>query len=92
MNLLSPKILYQGCITVKRMERVSSAWLAILFNENHIKQLHQTLLRHSERKSGTGAGTKPAPTASRPLVKTGCKSAPYSRPHHFLLLRSTRRA
>ena len=31
------------------MELVFSAWQDIPFNENHIKQLHQTLLRHSEK-------------------------------------------
>jgi Fic family protein len=31
------------------MELVFSAWQSIPFNENHIKQLHQTLLRHSEK-------------------------------------------
>ena len=31
------------------MELVFSAWQNIPFNENHIKQLHQTLLRHSEK-------------------------------------------
>ncbi len=31
------------------MDLVFSSWQDILFNENHIKQLHQTLLRHSEK-------------------------------------------
>ncbi|MGQ0711589.1 MAG: Fic family protein [Rhodoferax sp.] len=31
------------------MELVFSAWQDIPFNENHIKQLHQILLRHSEK-------------------------------------------
>lgn len=31
------------------MDVVFSAWQDIPFNENHIKQLHQTLLRHSEK-------------------------------------------
>ena len=31
------------------MDLVFSAWQDISFNENHIKQLHQTLLRHSEK-------------------------------------------
>ena len=31
------------------MELVFSSWQHIPFNENHIKQLHQTLLRHSEK-------------------------------------------
>ena len=31
------------------MELVFSAWPSIPFNENHIKQLHQTLLKHSEK-------------------------------------------
>jgi Fic family protein len=31
------------------MEVVFSSWQDIPFNENHIKQLHQTLLRHSEK-------------------------------------------
>jgi Fic family protein len=31
------------------MELVFSSWQDIPFNENHIKQLHQTLLRHSEK-------------------------------------------
>ena len=31
------------------MGLVFSAWPDIPFNENHIKQLHQTLLRHSEK-------------------------------------------
>ncbi|OYT90078.1 MAG: AsnC family transcriptional regulator [Burkholderiales bacterium PBB3] len=31
------------------MDLVFSAWQEIPFNENHIKQLHQTLLRHSEK-------------------------------------------
>ncbi|MDO8439665.1 MAG: DUF977 family protein [Polaromonas sp.] len=31
------------------MDLVFSAWQDIPFNENHIKQLHQTLLRHSEK-------------------------------------------
>jgi Fic family protein len=31
------------------MDLVFSAWQNIPFNENHIKQLHQTLLRHSEK-------------------------------------------
>ena len=31
------------------MDLVFSSWQEILFNENHIKQLHQILLRHSEK-------------------------------------------
>lgn len=31
------------------MDLVFSSWQDIPFNENHIKQLHQTLLRHSEK-------------------------------------------
>jgi Fic family protein len=31
------------------MELVFSTWRDLPFNENHIKQLHQLLLRHSER-------------------------------------------
>ena len=31
------------------MDLVFSAWSDIPFNENHIKQLHQTLLRHSDK-------------------------------------------
>ena len=31
------------------MELVFSSWQHIPFNENHIKQLHQTLLRHSNK-------------------------------------------
>ncbi len=31
------------------MDLVFSAWKDILFNENHIKQLHQTLLHHSDK-------------------------------------------
>jgi len=31
------------------MDLVFSSWKDIPFNENHIKQLHQTLLRHSEK-------------------------------------------
>ncbi len=31
------------------MDLVFSAWQDIPFNENHIKQLHQTLLRHSDK-------------------------------------------
>lgn len=31
------------------MDLMFSAWQDIPFNENHIKQLHQTLLRHSEK-------------------------------------------
>lgn len=31
------------------MDLVFSAWQDIPFNENHVKQLHQTLLRHSEK-------------------------------------------
>lgn len=31
------------------MDLVFSAWQDIPFNENHIKQLHQTLLRHSQK-------------------------------------------
>lgn len=31
------------------MELVFSSWREIPFNENHIKQLHQILLRHSEK-------------------------------------------
>lgn len=31
------------------MDMVFSSWRDIPFNENHIKQLHQTLLRHSEK-------------------------------------------
>lgn len=31
------------------MDVVFSSWQDIPFNENHIKQLHQTLLRHSEK-------------------------------------------
>lgn len=31
------------------MDLVFSSWQEIPFNENHIKQLHQTLLRHSEK-------------------------------------------
>ena len=31
------------------MDRVFSSWQDIPFNENHIKQLHQILLRHSEK-------------------------------------------
>ncbi len=31
------------------MDLVFSAWADIPFNENHIKQLHQTLLRHSDK-------------------------------------------
>jgi Fic family protein len=31
------------------MDLVFSSWRDILFTENHIKQLHQTLLRHSEK-------------------------------------------
>ena len=31
------------------MDLVFSAWQDVPFNENHIKQLHQTLLRHSEK-------------------------------------------
>ena len=31
------------------MDLVFSSWQDILFNENHIKQLHQVLLRHSEK-------------------------------------------
>jgi len=33
------------------MDLVFSAWRDIPFNENHIKQLHQILLRHSEKDS-----------------------------------------
>lgn len=33
------------------MDLVFSSWLDIPFNENHIKQLHQILLRHSEKDS-----------------------------------------
>lgn len=33
------------------MDLVFSAWQDIPFNENHIKQLHQILLRHSEKDS-----------------------------------------
>lgn len=33
------------------MDLVFSAWANIPFNENHIKQLHQTLLRHSSKDS-----------------------------------------
>lgn len=33
------------------MDLVFSAWADIPFNENHIKQLHQTLLRHSGKDS-----------------------------------------
>ena len=31
------------------MDLVFSAWQDIPFNENHIKQFHQTLLRHSQK-------------------------------------------
>lgn len=31
------------------MDLVFSSWEDIAFNENHVKQLHQTLLRHSEK-------------------------------------------
>lgn len=31
------------------MDLVFSSWQEIPFNENHVKQLHQTLLRHSEK-------------------------------------------
>ena len=31
------------------MDLVFSAWVDIPFNENHLKQLHQTLLRHSDK-------------------------------------------
>ena len=31
------------------MDLVFSAWQEVPFNENHVKQLHQTLLRHSEK-------------------------------------------
>ncbi len=33
------------------MDLVFSAWRDIPFNENHVKQLHQVLLRHSEKDS-----------------------------------------
>jgi Fic family protein len=33
------------------MDLVFSSWRDILFNENHVKQLHQILLRHSEKDS-----------------------------------------
>ena len=31
------------------MDLVFSSWRDILFNENHVKQMHQILLRHSEK-------------------------------------------
>ncbi len=33
------------------MNLVFSSWQDIPFNENHVKQLHQILLRHSEKDS-----------------------------------------
>ncbi|MEI6757226.1 MAG: DUF977 family protein [Chlorobium sp.] len=40
------------------MELVFSSWQSIQFNENHIKQLHQILLRHSEKDTRHRGGYK----------------------------------
>ena len=40
------------------MELVFSSWQDIPFNENHIKQLHQILLRHSEKDARHGGQYK----------------------------------
>lgn len=40
------------------MDLVFSSWQDIPFNENHIKQLHQTLLRHSDKDARHRGGYK----------------------------------
>jgi Fic family protein len=51
------------------MDLVFSSWQHIPFDENHIKQLHQILLRHSEDS------TKLIRTMLSLLISTVCKSA-----------------
>ena len=62
------------------MDLVFSSWQDISLNENHIKQLHQILLRHSEKDARHRGNTRPIRTASPPLMKTGHRSGLSLRP------------
>ena len=62
------------------MELVFSAWQDIPFNENHIKQLHQILLRYSEKDARHRGQYRPIRIASPPSTKTEHRSESSSRP------------
>jgi hypothetical protein len=51
------------------MNLVFSSWQEIPFTENHIKQLHQILLRYSEKDTRHRGSYKTHRTMSPPLMK-----------------------
>ncbi|WP_341806049.1 hypothetical protein [Nitratidesulfovibrio liaohensis] len=57
------------------MEQVFQAWEHITLTENHIRQLHRNLLRHSHKDERIGAGTRPRPTTWRPSTGRDGRSA-----------------
>lgn len=69
------------------MDLVFSAWRDIPFNENHVKQLHQILLRHSEKDSRHRGQYKTNSNSVAAFDETVCKSGSCSRQQ----VRSTRR-
>ena len=60
------------------MDLVFNAWQDIPFNENHVKQLHQILLRHSEKDSRHRGQYK---TNSNSVCWRRSKSEPPRRPN-----------
>jgi Fic family protein len=57
------------------MDQVFSSWQDIPFTENHIKQLHQMLLRYSDNDTRHRGNSRPTRTASPPSMKTVLRSA-----------------
>ena len=61
------------------MDLVFISWKDIQFNENHVKQLHQILLRHSEKDARHRGQYKTIQTAWLRSTKTACRSLSYLR-------------
>ena len=62
------------------MDLVFGSWREIPFNENHIKQLHQILLRHSEKDSGHRGNYKTTPNSVAPADEAGAPNGIHSPP------------
>jgi Fic family protein len=71
------------------MELVFSSWQDIPFTENHIKQLHQILLRHSEKDTWHRGNYKTNSNSVAAFDETARRSGSCSRPQ---VHPSTRRA
>ena len=71
------------------METIFASWDAIDLTENHLRQLHRDLLKHSTKDSATGANRKLFPMMSQHSTPTAKTSALCLRPprHSALLAR-----